>query len=220
MSEVASSPKFEAPPNGFRTFVVIWITQAFSAFGSQLTFFAVTIWLANVLYARPDQKAELAFALTAVSLAFTLSVLIAPIAGAWADRHDRKHTMMVVDFANGILSLGVMSLMMAGLLEFWMLLLFVPATAVLFQFHNAAFDASYAMLVPEKHLPRANGMMQTMWSLSALLSPAIAATIVSLPGLARDGHLPGFLNSALSGISNGSALAIGVDAVTFLIAGA
>ncbi|HET6262550.1 MAG TPA: hypothetical protein VFG99_09975 [Chloroflexia bacterium] len=49
MSEVASSPKYEAPPNGFRTFVAIWVTQAFSAFGSQLTVFALTIWLAGDL---------------------------------------------------------------------------------------------------------------------------------------------------------------------------
>jgi hypothetical protein len=44
--------KYEPPANGFRTSFVIWLTQAFSAFGSQLTFFAVTIWLSTSLYAR------------------------------------------------------------------------------------------------------------------------------------------------------------------------
>ncbi len=219
MSEAASNPRYEAPPNGFRTFVVIWITQAFSAFGSQLTFFALTIWLATSLYPRDEQKPALAFALSAISLSFTLSVLIAPIAGAWADRHDRKQTMMVVDALNGVLSLALMSLILAGILDLWMLLILFPMLAVLFQFHNAAFDASYAMLVPEKQLPRANGMMQTMWSLSAVLSPAIAATVIALPSMARQGSLPGLFD-ALGGISEGAALAIGIDAVTFFIGAA
>ena len=35
----------------------------------------------------------------ALSLAFALpSMLITPLAGAWADRHDRKRTMMAMDF--------------------------------------------------------------------------------------------------------------------------
>ncbi|HEX8229028.1 MAG TPA: MFS transporter [Chloroflexia bacterium] len=220
MSAQLSTQKYEPPANGFRTFFVMWLTQAFSAFGSQLTFFAVTIWLSTSLYAREDQKPDLAFALSAISLMFTLTVLIAPVAGAWADRHDRKRTMIAVDVANGVLSGLLMLLMLMNVLELWMLLALVPVIAVLFQFHYAAFDASYAMLVPEKHLPRANGMMMAMWSLSAILSPAIAAIIVTLPDLARQGLLPGFLGSTLAGVRNGSALAVGVDAVTFLVAGA
>ncbi|HET6262551.1 MAG TPA: MFS transporter, partial [Chloroflexia bacterium] len=151
-------------------------------------------------------------------MAFTLSVLIAPIAGAWADRHDRKRTMLVVDAANGALSLLLMGLIMSGMLELWMLLVLFPIVAVLFQFHNAAFDASYAMLVPEKQLPRANGMMQTMWSLSAVLSPAIAAGIISIPELLRGTLPPGY--DPREGIRAGAALAIGVDAVTFFIGAA
>ena len=63
--------------------------------------------------------------------------------------------------------------------------------ASLSAFHGAAFDTSYAMLVPEAQLPRANGMMQTIWGLSFVLAPAIAATLVSVPGLARQGFVPG-----------------------------
>jgi hypothetical protein len=74
------------------------------------------------------------------------------------------------------------------------------------------------MLVPEKQLPRANGMMQTMWSLSAVLSPAIAATIISIPDLLRGTLPPGY--DPRESIRQGAALAIGVDAVTFFIGAA
>src|SRR5438046_1081146 len=102
--QVNQTPSYEPPAHGFRTFIIVWITQSVSSFGSQLTFFALTIWLKQVLYPRADQKQQLAFALAAISLAFTASVFFAPIAGAWADRHDRKRTTMFVDTVSGVLS--------------------------------------------------------------------------------------------------------------------
>jgi MFS family permease len=217
---MSATEHYEAPPNGFRTFLILWVTQSLSAFGSALTFFAITIWLAQTLYPREEQKPQLAFALTAISLAFALSVLLAPVAGAWADRHDRKRTMLVVDVANAFLSLLLMSLMIAKALEVWMVVILVAGFAILSQFHSAAFDTSYAMIVPEKQLPRANGMMQTMWALSGILSPAIAASLITLPELARQGLIPGGLREMLAPLQDGAPLAIGIDAATFFVAAA
>src|SRR5262245_32751022 len=72
------------------------------------------------------------------------------------------------------------------------------------------------MLAPVEKLPRANGMMQTIFALSNILSPALAAIIIGLPALARQAGLTGWL----AGLSNGTALAILVDAATFLLAAA
>jgi MFS transporter, DHA3 family, macrolide efflux protein len=79
----------------------------------------------------------------------------------------------------------------------WMLLaiLFVSGFCGAFQF--AAFDSSYAMLVPERQLARANGMMQTMTDLPAIISPALAAGLVSLLALARQGLLGSGLGQVL-----------------------
>src|SRR5689334_20454195 len=129
---------YEPPPNGFRTFLIIWVTQSISVFGSALTFFATTIWLTQVLYPRPEQKPELAGALSAVSLAFALpSVFIAPVAGAWADRHDRKRTMMLADFASGVLSLLLTALIVTGALQVWSLLALMLLFATAGAFHGA-----------------------------------------------------------------------------------
>src|SRR5688572_11712315 len=195
---MSSTENYEPPKNGFRTFLILWLTQSLSAFGSQLTFFALTIWLAQVLYPRPEQKPELALALSAIALAFGIpGILSAPIAGAWADRHDRKRTMMVADAVSGVLNLIMLVLVASNTLQIWMLLIIVAGMAIAGSFHYSAFDTSYAMIVPEKQLPRANGMMQTMWSFSAIISPAAAAFIVSLPGLARQGFVPGALGDWL-----------------------
>ena len=59
----------------FRTFLVLWSTQTLSLFGSFVTQFAVNIWLTIERYPRPEQKGELALALTACGVASTLPLI-------------------------------------------------------------------------------------------------------------------------------------------------
>ena len=159
------------PANGWRTFLIVWVTQSFSVFGSALTFFTITIWLTQSLYPAPEQKGELAWALSAIALAFALpTVFGAPLAGLWVDRYDRKQTMMAMDALSCLLSLLLCLLMATGALNLALLVVLTTAFACAGTFHSAAFDTSYAMLVPSEKLPRANGMMQTIWSL--LSAPA------------------------------------------------
>jgi len=210
---------YQAPPNGFRTFLIVWVTQSVSVFGSALTFFALTIWLTLTLYPHPEQKPQLAAALSAVALAFAVPVVFgAPIAGAWADRHDRKRTMMAMDFASGCLSVLLAVLVVTHTLNLPLLIVLLVIAAIIGAFHNSAFDTSYAMIVPEEQLPRANGMMQTVWGLAGILAPAIAATIISLPALARQGAISGAVGMTLARLKDGAALAMTIDAVTFFVA--
>lgn len=215
------SDAYTPPPNGFRTFVIVWLTQSVSAFGSALTYFGINIWLVQGLYPLPEQKPELAAALSAVSLFFAIPIVVfAPLAGAWADRHDRKRTMLVLDFVNGLVSLLLMYLLFTNQLQLWSILVIIAVMATTSAFHGSAFDTSYAMLVKTEQLPRANGMMQTMWSLSGILSPGIAAAIIAVPALFRQSGRPSIFLSTLAGLKDGTPLLMGVDALTFFIASA
>ncbi|MBI3241275.1 MAG: MFS transporter [Chloroflexi bacterium] len=213
-----STAPYQAPPDGWRTFLIVWISQSVSVFGSALTQFAIIVWLTTTLYPTEAQKPQLAWAISALTLSFAIpAVFLAPIAGAFVDRHDRKRTMIAMDVASGLLSLGVFYLIATHQLNIIWLIIIGLLGSTFFAFHNAAFDTSYAMLVPEEKLPRANGMMQTIFSLSGILSPGIAATLIVLPTLARDGKLPVFA-SLLGQVNDGALLAIGVDAATFFFA--
>ena len=212
---------YQPPPNGWRTFLIMWGTQSVSAFGSALTFFALNIWLTQTLYPLPEQKPQLAWAISAVGIAFALpTVFGAPLAGAWADRHDRKRIMMAMDFANGVLSLVTALLVMAGVLQLWMLLGIVACCRSSGRFTARRSTPHTPCSCQRSSLPRANGMMQTMWSLSGILSPAIAATIIAVPGLARQGVLGPGLQIVLGGFKDGASLAMLVDALTFFGAAA
>jgi MFS family permease len=215
---MSQTTPYQAPPNGWRTFVIVWTSQSVSVIGSALTGFAITIFLTTVLYPDPSQKAQLAWALSALNLSNAIPVVfLAPIAGAFVDRHDRKRTMIAMDFVNGCISLLAVALIASRQLNVFWLVIIGALSATATCFHSAAFDTSYAMLVPEQRLPRANGMMQTIWSLSGILAPSVAATLIALPALARNDQLPAFL-SILAQIPDGAILAIGVDALTFFAA--
>jgi DHA3 family macrolide efflux protein-like MFS transporter len=204
---------YTPPPLGFRTFVIVWSAQSLSVIGSGMTGFALNVYLAQVLYGDSQQKAELAVAFTVLNLGFTIPFVFGgPLAGAWADRYDRKQIMITANIISGLVSILTLTLMMAGSLRLWMLVTVGILAAAARAFDYAAFDASYAMLVPDRLLSRANGMMQTTWSLSGILSPGLAAFIMALPTLASqsDGHL-----RPPTGIGSGITLVIAVDALTF-----
>ncbi|ANE44480.1 MFS transporter [Deinococcus puniceus] len=205
------------PPNGWRTFLALWASQSVSRFGSALSWFALTIYMAQTLYPAPDQKAEFALATGALAIAATLlAVLVAPIAGSLADRTDRKCLMAVCDTLSGLLTLGMAALMLFTTAPFWVLLLFVIATQSLDILHEAAMDASLAMIVPDEHLTRANGLLNTTRQISGLLGPATAALLIGVPLMLSQNGTGGWLATLRDGVP----FALAVDGLSYLLAAA
>ncbi|MCP2014066.1 MFS family permease [Deinococcus sp. HSC-46F16] len=199
-------------PAGWRTFLLLWGSQSVSLIGSYVAWFALNVYVAQVLYPGEDQKAPLALALGALAIASTLSaVLLAPVAGSVADRTDRKRVMLLAGVVSGLLTLGMAALMFGMTVPFWLLLAFVIVTQSLSHFHEAALESSYVMIVPEGQLTRANGMMQTTRQFSSLLAPTLATLLVGVPALLGWG-------GGLAPLAQGVPFALLVDGVSFLVA--
>lgn len=200
-----------APPQGIRTFVFVWLTQSISVLGSSMTFFTITLWLSVNRYPDPAQRPQLAWALALIGLARVIPTLLAtPIAGVWADRKDRKNLMVGANLISGLLTASMVGLMLTRSLSVWALLPLQAGLAVAGAVHAAAFDTCYVALVPPQFLPRANGMMQTIWSLATILAPSLAALVIALPVAPGGASGP----AAAGGLS-GAALAIALDALSF-----
>ncbi|MFC4427371.1 MFS transporter [Deinococcus navajonensis] len=203
----------------WRTFLQLWGSQALSVLGSGLSGFALNIYLTQTLFPLESQRPQLAGALAMTALGWTFAALLgAPLAGALADRWNRRRMMMTCDALGALLLLGLTALILLGTPPVWALVVFTTLLGLVGTFHGSAFDTSYSALVPRDRLPRANGMMQTLWSLSGLLSPALAALLIGLPALARGSGAGWLSGSWLAGWTDGVPLALLVDAVSFMVA--
>ena len=207
-----------APPapvveNRFRAFLVLWGSQTLSLFGTMVSQFAVSIWLARDLYPLAAQKPQLALALTATSFATAGPLIFAmPIAGAFADRHDRRRILITANTLLALLSLVLVALTATYHLVLPIAVLLLLGYSLLSSFHSAAFDSSYGRFVREGDLPRASGMMMTSFGLAQLLAPPLAAALIGLPVLlGGSGKLPPWL-------VDGIPFAFAADAVSFGIA--
>ena len=206
----------EAGTAGWRTFLWLWGSQALSVIGSAVSGFAFNIYLTQTRFQLAEQKPQLAAALSLTALAWTLTaILAAPLAGTWTDRHDRRKIMLACDLLAAALTFATLGLLLLPAAPLWALVMVTGLMGLVSTFHGSAFDASYATLVPKPQLPRANGMMQTVWSLSGLVGPAVAALLIGLPALLRQhSELPTWM----SGLSNGVPFAFLIDGLSFLVA--
>lgn len=211
------SPAGAPDTAGLRRFFTLWLSQSGSLIGTFVTLFAINIWQTTVVFPRLDQKPQLAASLTLTTLAFTAPTIFgAPLAGAFADRHDRRRIMLLANLASGLLSLALIALLLSGRVGLPGAAVLLAFYAIAGSFHSAAFDASYVMLVPHEQLPRANAMMMTSQALSALVAPALAASLIMLPRLLAAGH--GAVAGLAARLPNGVPVAIAFDMLTFFTA--
>src|SRR5689334_21831585 len=103
----------EPPADGFRRFLLLWSSQTVSLFGTFVSQFAVNVWLVRDLYPLPAQKPMLAWALTATTAAMTAPGIFGmPIAGAFADRHDKRRILIGVNAGLAVISAGFVALLL------------------------------------------------------------------------------------------------------------
>lgn len=190
------------------------MSQTLSLFGTMVTQFAVNVWLARDLFPLASQKPQLALALTVTGFAATAPLIFGmPLAGAYADRHDRKRILVASNGVLALLSAGFVALTLMGRLTLPVAAAMLVLYSLTSSFHSAAFDSSYGRFVSKHDVPRASGMMMTSYGLSQLLAPPLAATLVALPALlGGPDALPAWLQS-------GVPFAFAADGLTFVVAG-
>lgn len=157
-------------------FTLVWLGQVVSVLATNMTVFALTIWV--------FQETGSATALGLLQVFFITPLLIVtPFAGVLVDRHNRKLMMMVSDLTAGVATVSILSLQFLGLLEVWHLY----AAAILQGLGNAfqwpAYSATISTMLPKEHYGRANGMMSLIETGPGVLAPMLAGALLPLIGL-------------------------------------
>jgi DHA3 family macrolide efflux protein-like MFS transporter len=159
-----------------KIFSVIWFSQLISIVGSGLTAFALGVWV----YQQHGSATQ--FALITL-FAVLPGVVLSPLAGALADRWDRKKLMILGDCGAALGTLLIAVLITAGTLEVWHIYLATALSSICGAFQWPAFAATIPLLVPKQHLGRANGMVQVAEAAGLVVSPLLAGVLVVTIGL-------------------------------------
>ena len=156
-----------------RTFLIVWFGQLISLFGSQLTSFALGVWV----YQNTGSVTQ--FSLISF---FTMlpGLAISPLAGALVDRCDRRWAMIISDSIAGLSTLCIALLIVTGQLQIWHIYLATTISSLSNAFQWPAYAAATTLLVPKKHLSRASGMTKLSEALARLLSPICGGFLVIL----------------------------------------
>jgi MFS transporter, DHA3 family, macrolide efflux protein len=156
--------------NGLRTFLIIWIGQLVSLVGSQLTAFALGVWVYD------ETRSVLWLALTQVAFSAP-QVLFSPWAGVLADRWNRRTVMIISDVGAGSAVLAAGILYLTNQLEPWMVIPINFWMAAFIALMWPAYTASITLLVPKEQYGRANGFVQLGEALTQIAGPAVAGAL-------------------------------------------
>lgn len=159
-----------------KTFLALWSTQTFSALGSAMTVYALTIWSYN------RYGSALVTALLMVS-SYAPYVLMSIFAGALADKWNKKATMLVCDGAAALTTVAALILFKSGALEIWHLYALNAVNGLMNTVQQPASEVAVTRLLPKKYYQKVGGLRYLSSSLISLLTPIIATAVMGFFGV-------------------------------------
>ncbi|WDZ82964.1 MFS transporter [Micromonospora cathayae] len=155
--------------------IAIWLAQLVSLIGSSLTAFVLGVWV----YQRTGSVTQFSLIFLAATLP---AVLVAPFAGALADRRDRRRLMLLSDTLAAAGTAALAALVAADALAVWHIYLATALSAGASTVHQVAYQAMTPALVGKKHLGRFNGLMQVSRAVQ-IAAPLVAGVLVVTIGI-------------------------------------
>ncbi len=175
---MSSDPPASPPPIPLaenRDFKVVLSSQGASSIGDAVSFTALPLLVLALTGS--------GFAMGIVGALQALPDLgLGMVAGALADRSDRKRMMLLADLGRAaLIALIPISVALDGPTMVVILLVAAPAS-MLRSFFLAAYTASVPMLVGRSQIGRANSYFEAIYSTGYIVGPAIAGVLASTIG--------------------------------------
>jgi DHA3 family macrolide efflux protein-like MFS transporter len=159
-----------------RTFFIIWFGQLLSMLGTNMTRFALLIWI----YQQTGEATSMALL---GFFSFGAMVIASPFAGYLVDRLDRRRLMLWSDFGAGLVTVVYIVLASQSNLQLWHLYIGQSIVGVLDAFHTPAYTASISLLVPKEQYGRVSGLRSLASAVGEILAPMLAGTAIVWIGI-------------------------------------
>ena len=161
----------------FRTFLIVWFGQLISLVGSGLTWFGLSVWV----FLETGSVTDLSLMLLASQLP---RIVLAPVAGAFVDRWDRRWAMILSDGSAGIGTIVIAVAFLTDSMSLGLLITVGAVSSAFNAFQWPAYQAATTLLVPKERYSQASGMVQMAEAAGQLVSPFLGGMLVAVGGVA------------------------------------
>jgi MFS family permease len=160
----------------YRSFRLFYAGQGLSILGTWMQTVA-TSWLVWRLTGS-------AFMLGLATAALQLPMLfVAPVAGVWADRFDRRRTLIVVQLLAAVQAVALAALTWSGAVQVWHVLAFSLVLGVINAIETPTRQAFLLDMVESKaDLPNAIALQSMLFNGSRFVGPTIAGVVLAFSG--------------------------------------
>ncbi len=111
---------------------------------------------------------------------FVPAFLMAPFAGVWADRMDRKRLIILSDGSIALATLALALVFMAGGKALWLVMLTAAVRSLGQAVQGPAVNALLPQFVPQEQLTRINGISSMLQSATTLASPILSGALLTV----------------------------------------
>lgn len=166
----------------YRDFRLFWIGHTVSNVGTWMEFLGQG-WLV-VQLAIADGSPQLApFYLGLVGLARAIPGLgLSLVAGAVADRADRRQLLLITQVTAGLLAVLFATLVVTNTMTIAMVIILAAIRSSVFSFDVPSRQSMVPRLVPRHHLMSAIGMNQASFNGPQIVGPAIGGVLIAVTG--------------------------------------
>jgi MFS family permease len=161
-------------PLQYSSFRYLWFSTVFASAGNWIQ--QVTVgWLAYDITESP-------FQVGLVSGFRAFPMLFAPLAGAVADRIDRRKLLMINQAGMAVLALAFAVAVLSGLKSVWPVHLFSFLMGIMWAFNNPVRQSLVASAVPRESLMTAVALNSMGFNSMRIFGPAIGGALILLLG--------------------------------------
>lgn len=157
-----------------RNFALLWLGALISGLGDWLLFIALPFYIYDLTGS--------ALATGAMFIAETVpGILLSSVAGVFADRWDRRRTLIVADVLRAVVILLVLLIHNVELV--WLIYLAVCFESAVSKFFEPAKSALIPHLVADEQLVSANALSSLSFELTRLIGPMLGGVLIGIIGI-------------------------------------
>ncbi|HEY4387984.1 MAG TPA: MFS transporter, partial [Ktedonobacteraceae bacterium] len=155
-----------------KDFLKFWMGETISAFGSQVSAFALPMTAALTLHATAIQMGVLSF------LAFVPMLFLSLFAGVVVDRFPRRPVLLITSLGQMLIIGSIPFMAFLHLLRLEYLYGIALLSGCLTVFFEVAYQAYLPSLVEQEHLLEGNGKLETSHACAQIAGPGLAGLMV------------------------------------------